>query len=107
MKTIEINLNDFFKNLEKKHFEYTGMFIPHHFIAVDFDEENEKTRIYDAVVASANSYINYEGIKIWTNNNRNKLSKKKVFDECEFALRTNIIDVLNYRYPDYNFKLKN
>ena len=63
-----------------------GMFVPYQFIAVVLSE-GEKPYFYTATVVSANSWTNYDGHKIWHNNQEGKCLKSEVLTDAIDGLR--------------------
>ena len=106
MKNIVVTINR--RNLSgfvnKASFKYSGMFVPYHFIAMDFHTESSNTAVfYDNVQPSHSSWLNYPGQKIWDNSNRD-WTKKEVLRAIESEINQ-LIAALSSAYPETEFKL--
>ena len=110
MKNIVVKINK--RNLNslvrKNNFNNGGMFISYQFIAIDFKEDKSNTaKFYTSTQVSQNSWHNYPGIKIWDNKNEAKYKKAYVIAECEDYLLNDLLNELEYEFPNITFQFVN
>lgn len=105
--TVRINKRNLNALVRKESFKYSGgMFIPYAFIAIDFDTEKDNTaRWYQSVQVSSNSWTNYNGYKVWHNDN-DDWTKAQVIDQIERNIEDALNDLSRY-YPNVKFELVN
>lgn len=103
--TVKINKRNLTGLINKTSFIYSrGTFTSYGFIAVYFETgKNNTAGFYEAVEASANSWTNYPGFKIWDNRSKD-WKKADVLERCEKNL-IEYIEEMRIDYPEINFEL--